>query len=292
MTTQKIKTNQLATQLAQFHTTVAEKRQTIGTHEWTYYTHGHPDNEPLLLLAGGGGDAETMFQYIQGFSDDFCVMAPNYPSTLQTLNDAVNGLRALLDAEGVEQCVVVGISFGAILAQLYIRRFQEQVNDLIITHTMIPSQHIAEALTMQYQLMRAYPSPLLMWMSKRAFKQQIKNSKTPISASVKQFWQAYFDNLYRNRLRKRDLLMRARLTAEYHTENEFNSRDLLAWHGNMLIIESEEDDMISDGDRGSLKAMYSRAYIQTLSDYDHFAPFLAADEIIHSMLNFLHKDDA
>ena len=292
MTTQKIKNNQLSKDLARFHADVPQQTQTIGTHDWTYYVHGNPDNEPLLLLAGGGGNAETMFQYIQAFSDHFYVIAPNYPNTLKTLDDAVNGLRALLISINIEKSIVIGVSFGAMLAQLYIRRFQDQVSDLIITHTMIPSQHLAEALSMQYQLMRVYPAPLLLWMSKRGFDGEIESSITPTSSASKQFWRAYFAQLYGHQIRKPDLLVRARLTAEYHIENEFNSRDLIEWHGNMLIIESENDGVITDGDRGSLKAMYSRAYIQTLPEHDRFAPFLVADEIINSMINFLHKDDA
>ena len=263
----------------------------VSKHQWTYYALGHPENEAILLLHGGGGDAEAMFQYCQIFAKDFRVIAPNIPITINKLSDAVSGLRALLAHEGITRANIVGISFGAMLAQMYIRHFQDTVLDMVITHSIIPSKHLAEPMTMQKNLMRFYPEPLLRGISKRAYHNHIANSTSSTSDEQKQFWQAYFDELYSTRVRKKQLISRARITVDYHSENEFNSRDLLAWDGDLLIIESENDNVITEGDRGSLKAMYSRAYIQTLADYDHLAPLLAQDEIISSIMNFLLKED-
>lgn len=263
----------------------------VNKHQWTYYALGHPDDEVLLLLHGGGGDAEAMFQYMQEFSSDFRVIAPNIPITINKLNDAMSGLRALLAHEGITRANVVGFSFGAMLAQMYIRKFQDTVINMVITHSTIPSKHLTEAINMQKNLMRFYPEPLLLGISKRAYHNHIATSTSTQSDAQKQFWQAYFDDLYSNRVRKKQLISRAKITVDYHSENEFNSRDLLTWDGDMLIIESENDNVITEGDRGSLKAMYSRAYIQTLADYDHLAPLLAQDEMISSIMNFLLKED-
>ncbi|MEM9954682.1 MAG: alpha/beta hydrolase [Chloroflexota bacterium] len=243
------------------------------------------------MLSGGGGDTEAMFPHITHFSEQFRVIAPNYPTSYKTLSDIISGLRALLSQEGIEHCVVVGFSFGGMLAQLYIRRFQDMVTDLVVSHSMIPSRHLSEAMSMQYQLLRLYPEALLLWMSKRAFHNQIANTTCPITDDARTFWQTYIDESYSQRMSKRDLVLRARLTAEYHAGDEFNSRDLLHWHGDLLLIESDNDDVINDGDRGSFKAMYSRAYVQTLANHDHLAPLLVADQISQSILNFLHKDE-
>lgn len=281
----------LLERLTDFRQSVPIQSIEIGKHHWTYYENGNPEQVTLLLLSGGGGNAETMFPYIEGFSQHFRVIAPNLPPTIKKLDDAVNGLKALLDAQKIERVVIVGIAFGAMLAQLYIRRFQNTVIDIVITHSRIPSQHLAEPVQMQKKLMQFYPSPFLRWMNKGTYVSDITKSSTASSDATRKFWQNYFAELYSGRIRKKHLVARARLTAEYHSNNEFNSRDLLQWDGNLLIIESEEDNIISEGDRGSLKAMYSRAYVQTLAGYDHLAPILAADELVNSIINFLLKED-
>lgn len=263
----------------------------VSKHQWTYYALGHPDDEALVILHGGGGDAEAMFKYCQVFAKHFRVIAPNIPITITKLSDAISGLRALFAHEGITRANIVGISFGAMVAQLYIRKFQDTVLDMVITHSVIPSKHLAEPMNMQKNLMRFYPEPLLLGISKRAYHKHIANSSSSQSDEQKQFWQAYFEELYSSRVRKKQLISRAKVTVNYHSEYEFNSRDLLAWEGDLLIIESENDNVITEGDRGSLKAMYSRAYIQTLADYDHLAPLLAQDEIISSIMNFLLKEE-
>ncbi|MGJ3240748.1 MAG: alpha/beta fold hydrolase [Anaerolineae bacterium] len=282
--------NTLNTQLRAFQQRAQLEQIQLDAHSWTCYTLGNPDDEALLILAGGGADAEVIFQYITHLSRHFYVIAPNLPPTLNTLSEALDGLRALLAHHQRQQAVVVGLAFGAMLAQAYIRRFQDSVTDLIITHSWIPSQHLAEAMAMQQQLLQLTPEPLLLWRNRRAYQRDIASSSTPADPATRRFWQDYFEQHYSERIRKAHLLSRARLMAEYHAENEFNSRDLLHWHGDLLLIESDADQVISEGDRGSLKAMYNRAYIQTLYGYDHLAPLLAANELSQSIINFLLKE--
>lgn len=281
----------LVKQLNNFRENTALKSLDTGKHPWTYYTLGKPDEEALLLLHGGGGNAEAMFKYIQELSEHFYVIAPNIPITLTNLAEAIDDLQAVLEHERINQANVVGISFGAMLAQMFIRRFQESVINMVITHSVIPSKHLAEPIATQRNLMHFYPEPLLRSISQHTYRNDIKNSTSPTSPEQKRFWQAYFDEFYATRFRKKHVISRAHLTVDYHSAYEFNSRDLLAWHGNLLIIETDNDNVISDGDRGSLKAMYSRAYIQILYGYDHLAPLLAQDEMISSIINFLFKED-
>lgn len=281
----------LVKQLDNFRESTPLKSLDIGKHQWTYYTLGEPDDEALLLLHGGGGNAEAMFKYIQELSKHFYVIAPNIPITLTNLADTVSDLKVVLAHEGINQANIVGISFGAMLAQMFIRRFQDMVINMVITHSVIPSKHLAEPIAMQRNLMQFYPEPLLRSTSKHTYRKDIKNSTSPTSPEQKRFWQAYFEEFYSTRFCKKQVISRAHLTVDYHSAYEFNSRDLLTWHGNLLIIESENDNVITDGDRGSLKAMYSRAYIQTLYGYDHLAPLLTQDEIISSITNFLLKED-
>lgn len=260
-------------------------------HLWQYRVIGNPQDEKLLLLPGGGADATAMFPYIEVLSNDFCVITPDIPATIRNLDDATQGLRLILAQEQIEQTCLLGISFGGLLAQVFIRRFPTLVQDWIITQTILPSKHLAAATRMQRNLMVLYPEPALRWMALRAYRTGIKQTTTPTTATAKSFWQSYLDELYSERFRRGDWLTRAFLTADYHTNHEFRSDDLKAWQGDMLIIESSHDEVVDEGDRGALAGMYPRAFVQTLWGYDHLAPILAADELAHSIQKFLLKED-
>jgi len=275
--------------LADFRAQRRLKYLAIGKHQWQYDIHNPHSNEALLLLHGGGGDAEALFPYMIGFAQHFQVIAPNIPHTIKTVDDAVQGLRAVLAQERISQIHLVGFSFGAMLAQMVIRRLPDSVMRMVITHTVIPSDHLREQINMQRALIGFYPAPLLLWMMKRAYRRNIQRSRTPASAGARLFWQAYFDELYSTRFRKRDLLSRARISADYHSGSKFRAGDLSGWQGEMLIIESSEDEIISEGDRGALKGMYPHSYVQILWGYDHLAPLLAADELSSSITKFLLK---
>ncbi|MCA9914401.1 MAG: alpha/beta hydrolase, partial [Anaerolineae bacterium] len=254
----------LAARLQQFRASVPLNSLQLGKHTWTYYETGDPSEEALLLLHGSGGTAETMFRYIEGFGANFHVVAPNLPASISQLGDAVAGLQALLQHIGIQKAHVIGFSFGAMLAQMFVRRFPDAVLDLILTHTMIPSEHLAERANMQRALIAFYPEALLLWLSRRSFRSNLQKSRTPAPEPDRAFWQGYFAELYNNGYRKRDILARSRLTCQFHVENQFSTKDLNRWNGNLLLIESSADEVIEEGDRGALKGMYPQAYVQTL----------------------------
>jgi len=258
-------------------------------HQWQYYTAGQPETSAVLLLHGGGADAEAMFPYIERLSEKFYVIAPSFPASLRRMDDAVIGLRTLLAHLEITHAHLIGIAFGALIAQLFSRRFIETVQHLVLTHTVIPSDHLAAYVQTQRNLMLLYPAPLLRWSARRAYRHNIAHSTTPANLEQRAFWQTYVENAYQQRITKRHLISRASLTAAYHTGDKFASNDLREWSGRLLIVESEADDVIGEGDRGALLGMYPQAYVQTLYGYDHLAPILAADEIASSIENFLLK---
>ena len=258
---------------------------------WTYYAIGDPQAEALLLLHGGGADAEAMFPYIDRLARDFYVIAPNVPPHLRQLDEAIFGLRALLAYEKINRTSVVGLAFGAALAQMFIRRFTPMVLDLVISHSVIPSQHLLEYTNMQRALIAFYPAPLMNWFSRRAYRRMLAQSTTPAPVDTRAFWQAYFTEALQTRIGKRHTLARSRIMADYHRDNEFSAKDLNEWYSDMLLIPSRQDDVITEGDRGAIKGMYPRAFVQTLWGYDHLAPILAADELAQSIAKFLLKAD-
>jgi len=63
---------------------------------------------------------ESMFPFINGFENDYDVIAPSYALSLN-MTGLCHGLAQILEAEGVKQAHVLGGSYGGLVAQ-YLRK--------------------------------------------------------------------------------------------------------------------------------------------------------------------------
>jgi pimeloyl-ACP methyl ester carboxylesterase len=273
--------------LAQFRERHHDEQALIAGHSWDYLVGGS-GTDTILLLPGVGGDADTLFRYIAGFEDYFHIIAPNLPPSIRHLEDAVMGLHALLAIEKVRRVHVVGMSLGGALAQFFVRRFPQVVDDVVITHTALPDPEIAARIQMQRWFFRLLPAPTLRRLLQRSFQRAIHHAAVPqIAAGERAFWQAYFAEFYATRFRKDTFLARVRLSRDYYAMPPFQNTDLQHWKGRVLIIESEQDEVIDEGQRGALKALYPAAYVQTLEQHGHLATLLASDTLMLSIRKFL-----
>lgn len=277
----------LSARLEGFRAHFSVQHWRVAQREWTGYRGGERGRPVLLLLAGGGGDAEAMFPYIDLLCGDFDVIAPNLPPDLRGVQQTADSLYALLQHLQVTRWHLVGIAFGALLAQVMVRRYPQHVGDLVMTHAVAPSAQLAEISAMQRSLIACTPAPLLLWFSRRTFRKALQRSTTPAPLEDRLFWQGYFDQIYGQRVGRAHLIARAGLALDFHRTIEFSPRDLADWRGRMLLIESAVDEVVDAGNRGTVQAHYPQAYLQTLEGCDHLAPLLAVDQIAQSMLRFL-----
>lgn len=261
----------------------------LNGHTWQYFDTATP-GDTLLILPGNGGPAEALFPWIEGFAQHFRVIAPDPPASLNRIEQVTEGLRALLHQANIQRLSLFGMAYGGMLAQVFVRRYPELVDDVVMTHTRLPDPRQAEIINMQRSFMRLYPGPLLMWLANRRLQRDLSQAHAPATLEERAFWKTYYADLYRTRFGRSHLLSRARISSDYHVSMSFQSTDLQHWKGHMLIIESEYDDIISEGDRGALLTMYPRAFVQTLYGMSHLATILAAQTILSSSLNFLLQD--
>lgn len=257
-----------------------------GRHEWTWYDAGEgPD--AILLLHGIGHDAEVLFPQIVALSTRWRVIAPNLPPGMRGVTDAVDGAAAVLDAAGVAQVHVYGVSLGGLLAQIFARRHTDRLHDLVLAHTAVPTEPLKVRWINQRRLLRLYPERLLRQVARRSMLQAINHPLLPAEDDDRAFWQAYFNIFYSTHFRKRHLLNRAALMVDFFSNYEFRSSDLQGWGGRVLLLEASRDDVYDEGERGALKSMYTRAYIHELYGSTHLAPLFAVDETISVVRSFL-----
>jgi len=260
-------------------------------HTWSYYRAGYEHAETVLLLPSLGGMAEAQFRYIDGLASAFQVVAPNLPTTLQTAEEAILGIRTLLANEGIERVNVVGLSFGGLLAQIFMRRFSHMIDDLILGFATVPNENDALRIGMQRNFMRYYPSPLLMAVNKRGLVRGIAESTPTAPDEVRDFWKGYFNSHYGNAYKRADMLTRARLSIDIHSHHQYGQRETFHIKGEMLIIEATHDEVVGEGERGALTMMFPNAYLQTLEGHSHLSLLLHGDDLVQSITRFLLRHE-
>ncbi|MEU7220943.1 alpha/beta fold hydrolase [Nocardia iowensis] len=131
------------------------KRLVVGQHDWHYYTGGGGD--PVLLLSGGAGIGIGWIDLAHALVPRFRTLAPDYPSSVGSCAELVDGLVALLDAEGIDLVHVVGQSAGGMFAELLSRRAPDRVRSLILSSTGLYGPEDVERLRMRVETTLATP---------------------------------------------------------------------------------------------------------------------------------------
>lgn len=98
---------------------------------------------PLVLLHGFALDSRSWWPQLESLTDDFTVLAWDAPGAGKSsdpheefgTSDWADCLAGLLDAAGVAQAHVVGLSWGGIVAQEFSRRNADRIRSLVLADT-------------------------------------------------------------------------------------------------------------------------------------------------------------
>ncbi|WP_043514922.1 MULTISPECIES: alpha/beta fold hydrolase [unclassified Actinoplanes] len=110
-----------------------------------YRRAGDPGNPPMLLLHGLGDSSADWHPVLPDLVETHCVYAVDlrghgdsaHPGTysFELMRDDVLGF---LDAAGIEKCVLVGHSMGAVVAVLLALRAPQRVTHLVLEDASVP----------------------------------------------------------------------------------------------------------------------------------------------------------
>jgi pimeloyl-ACP methyl ester carboxylesterase len=269
--------------LKNFRDTHTEKTQLYKHHEWAYYDIGSDNDHVILWLVGGLRMADAAFRSIPMMMSDFRIIAPSYPP-IGTMSGLADGLNAILMAEGIKECSILAGSFGGMIAQVFVRQHASRVNKVILSTTTAPDTKQGEHYQQLLDMIATAPEELV----RETAKTQMYSMINPPDSEAK-FWTAYLDELYTERLHKNDLVSTYHCLIDYMTHYEFHPNDLNNWHGEILILDSDDDKVFDTSARENVNALYPQAHSHTFNNAGH-SPASSQREVYFEIVRkFLHE---
>jgi pimeloyl-ACP methyl ester carboxylesterase len=262
-----------------------EKTLVIKGVEW-HYAAGGRGRQTILLFHDAFGGAETVQPIADALADEFQTIAPTI-ADVRTLDEVCDAVSAILDREHVARAHVFGGSFGAVVAQAFLKRRARQVENLVLLDARAPDRAAGERERKSLKMMRLLPFRLTRAQLRLEMTKQLDApAPTDVAERVNEFKQRladYFDN----RLTKETLLSRVALGVDFNSDEVYNSDGLDAWKGRALIVESKDDP--SDA-RRRLRDAYPRALVCTLAGAGQLIPLLMLEELAEVIRAFLKED--
>jgi pimeloyl-ACP methyl ester carboxylesterase len=272
--------------LLQFRSDHPYKHINVAGEKWDYISCGN-GTESLLLLPGGLRVAEAAFSLIQMFEDSYRVITPTYPP-LGTMDEIVDGIIAILDAETAPEAFILGQSYGGAVAQVLIQRYPTRVKKLILSGTapliVVGWKRVLTDLLLVLALL--LPEGVVMDIFGQALSRVVSGQE-----SERAFWEAYLKELFTQRLTKADVLSHFRTTRDAQRNFVYEHGRESSWSGEVLVIWGEGDHLRTERGRRGMLDIYPQAQIHVIPGGGHTVALSEPEKYAATVEGFLGVDE-
>ncbi|MVM41330.1 alpha/beta fold hydrolase [Spirosoma sp. HMF3257] len=246
-------------------------------YDWTYLVLGKGP-KTILFLHGMTGGYDFWWQQMNRFSPKYRVISVTYPP-VDNLSDLGKGIMAILDKEKVEATTVVGSSLGGYLTQYLLATYPHRVERAVLGNTFPKNDTYEEQNHNRVSLASWLPE----WAVMGALRQNLLTVVLPTSENNPLVKAQLLENTYGR-------MSKAQFLARYHCViDKFNPIDGKQTAVPLLIVESDNDPLVSLDLRTTLKQYYTAAQVHTFHQKGHFPYLNAKDEYNAVLREFLEK---
>ena len=267
--------------LVEFRVSHPYKEVTVGAARWHYIACGSGE-QTLVLLPGVSRQAESTFVLISLLEGRYRIIAPSYPP-VRTMGELADGLAGILEAEGVEQAAVWGTSFGGMVAHVFVHRYPEKVSRLIVANSGMPN--LSPAVLAVLQTARYWPTPLAM-----AVLRQALSGAEEADDPERDFWRARLNELFSGVLTRADAVASVENSVDFVRHGHYAPDALAGWKGQVLFLESENDQSVSASEREALRAQYPQAEVYVFRGAPHEPWRTHREEYLRVLGEFLERE--
>jgi pimeloyl-ACP methyl ester carboxylesterase len=268
----------------QFKETHQRKQLDYNLQKVEYLSCGQGERT-ILLPPGGFGilPPEYGFRSIEHFEKNYKVIAPDV-SLVRHLDEAIDILNRILEAEGIETVIVVGGSGAGITAQSYFKRNFTRVEAMVLYNTPSPKKERNKPAGLW--IIRIFPGFILrpLFMKKM---NRLASAEIPSDAEARfGFNLALLKEMFSTKFNKKAMLSALKLAFEFNEKDTYKLEDFKEWKGKVLVISAEDDPYFKDTD-DLVKNLPNTETYTFPKGVGHMAPLVHPDKFFGLIDKFL-----
>jgi maspardin len=240
--------------------------------QWEYYTGGN-GSKCILFIHGMGGSYDFWWNQIQFFETQYKVISYTLPNEINSLEGVESGIMAILAQEKIEKFIPIGTSMGGYITQYLLNKHPERIEKAVIGNSFPPNDYIVKENATNRKLIPLLPEFVVGKLAESHLKKDI----FPTSENHK-LLEAFLLSVP---FSKKGLAARFDVVTDYFEATpkipEINAIP-------KLILESDNDPMITPDLRSQLKTLYPEAQVFTFHNKGHF-PYINDRDTYNKVVN-------
>lgn len=248
--------------------------------QWKYYTGGN-GSKCILFIHGMGGSYDFWWNQIQFFETRYKVISYTLPNEINSLEGVETGIMAILAQEKIEKFIPIGTSMGGYITQYLITKHPERIEKAVLGNTFPPNDFIVKENATNRKLIPLLPEFVVGKLAESHLKKDI----FPTSENNR-LLEAFLLSVP---FSKKGLASRFDVVTDPFVATP-EKPEVKAIP--KLILESDNDPMITPDLRSQLKTLYPEAQVFTFHNKGHF-PYINDRDTYNIILNdFLIQNDS
>ena len=252
----------------------------ISGNDWNLIVSGVGD-QAVVILPGGGGDAESMFPVVSELERKHRVIAIGYPASIANADGILEGIRAILDVSGVRQVCLVGHSLGGMVARSFALRYPERVDSLIVANFALYSPSRRLFFKALLPVMAHLPHVVLVRAIRSGFGRLLKGQ------AEREFWLRYVNQSAMMKPHSPGLRSQLLCLLDFLKDGSLSRAGHDGWNGPVLILESDRETGFTPRERHDFRRLYPRARVHVFAQAGHLSFITHTREFVGAVEDFL-----
>ena len=230
----------------------------VGNVRWRYLRLG--EGPPVLWLTGGLRRAALGYDFLERLGANHKVLAPDYPPVTH-FAEIDDGVSAILRAEGIERCDLVGQSYGGLLAQAFLAAHPERIRRLVLSSSG-PADYgrpWAPVLSLAAAAARVLPKRLPAALLLAGLRGLLPSTSDPDGQ-----WSTALRRVVQHELTRADMVSHFAVASDVARTQLVRPGSFQSWTGDVVILRAENDRTQATNDIPRLERLLGRP-VRTIS---------------------------
>jgi len=274
--------------LENFLTTHSYQEKIIKNSRIKYIISGKEES-PSIVFLNGLNMQEMWIKYIEAFETNYRVLMLEYPITPQTNNELLDIIAELLKELHINKPLIIGASDGGMHAQLFVRRFPNNVSGLVLVTTVSLNSSYAEGIRNEgspkvYQfIFKLIPYYFL----KKRLVGKASSYMNGESPSEQEYGKSFLETVAFDKYYKKKFIHIFGIVNEFGKHEKFKTEEFEPVRGKILAMLPEKD-LFSKEDRDMLVSLLPEPEVHHMRG-GHLSFIMCYKEYIEIIQHFLRK---